>query len=140
MCKQYDIITAFLQALLQGRTIYVEQPHGFSTGNLVCLLLCTLYGLKQSPLLWYEELTKFLKSIKFSPLYSDACVFRNHDSGDIIVIYVDDLIIIGISNSDVDATAKLLGGRFELKELGNINFYLGCRIVRDRKQCKIWIV
>ena len=46
-CKQYDVITAFLNAVLQDRTIYVEQPHGFEHGNEVCLLLMALYGLKQ---------------------------------------------------------------------------------------------
>ena len=46
-CQQYDIITAFLNAVLRGKTIYVEQPHGFEQGNLVCLLVKALYGLKQ---------------------------------------------------------------------------------------------
>jgi hypothetical protein len=56
-CKQYDIITAFLNAIIGDRKIYVEQPHGFEVDNhnnsqpLVCLVLRALYSLKQSPLL-----------------------------------------------------------------------------------------
>jgi hypothetical protein len=60
-CKQYDIIIAFLNALIDDRMIYVEQPHGFKVDDNddennsnqinVCLLLRALYGLKQSPLL-----------------------------------------------------------------------------------------
>ena len=59
--KQYDIMTAFLYAMIGNREIYVEQPHGFEDGNgQVRLLLKALYGLKQSPLLWFEQLTSFL--------------------------------------------------------------------------------
>lgn len=51
-CYQYDLIAAFLNALLGDHVIYVEQPYGFedNEGN-VCLLLKALYGLKQAPLL-----------------------------------------------------------------------------------------
>jgi hypothetical protein len=61
-CKQYDIITAFLNALIDGRVIYVEQSHGYHQGNwsVICMLLEALYGLKQSPLLWCRELKKYL--------------------------------------------------------------------------------
>jgi hypothetical protein len=64
-CKQFDLVTAFLNTLIKKHKIYVEMPHGFEEydkdGNqLICLLLKALYGLKQSPLLWYEELTEFL--------------------------------------------------------------------------------
>ena len=67
-CKQFDLVTAFLNALIKKYKIYVEMPHGFEDYaedgiQLVCLLLQALYGLKQSPLLWYEELTDFLRSI-----------------------------------------------------------------------------
>jgi hypothetical protein len=55
-CKQFDLITAFLNALMKKYKIYVKQPHGYKeksdTGHiLVCLLLRALYGLKQLPLL-----------------------------------------------------------------------------------------
>ena len=53
-CKQYNIITAFLQAKLTDCTIYVEQRYGFKhegKGNKVCLLLRAPYRLKQSLLL-----------------------------------------------------------------------------------------
>jgi hypothetical protein len=47
-CKQYDITTAFLNAMIGDRKIYVEQPHGFEVDNHnnsqphVCLLLRAL--------------------------------------------------------------------------------------------------
>lgn len=50
-CYQYNLITAFLNALIGDHIVYVEQPHGFESGDTVCLLLKALYGLKQAPLL-----------------------------------------------------------------------------------------
>jgi hypothetical protein len=54
--KQFDLVTAFLNASIKKYKIYVEIPHGFEdyaedVTQLVCLLLRALYGLKQSPLL-----------------------------------------------------------------------------------------
>jgi hypothetical protein len=56
-CKQFDLVTTFLNASIQKYKIYVEMPHGFEDyaedgTQLVCLLLRALYRLKQSPLLW----------------------------------------------------------------------------------------
>lgn len=52
-CYQYDLIAAFLNALIGDHVIYVEQLYGFEEGdgNKVCLLQKALYGLKQAPLL-----------------------------------------------------------------------------------------
>jgi hypothetical protein len=90
-CKQFDLVTAFLNALIKKFKIYVEMPHGFEDyaedgTQLVCFLLRALYGLKQSPLLWYEELTAFLRSINLEPIQSDPCLFMDRTS----------LLIIGL--------------------------------------------
>jgi hypothetical protein len=49
-CQQYDIVTAFLNAIAD-KVIYVEQPHSFANGPKVCRLNRALYGLKQAPAL-----------------------------------------------------------------------------------------
>jgi hypothetical protein len=137
-CKHYDIITAFLNAMIGDRKIYVEQPHGFEVDNhnnnsqsLVCLLLRALYGLKQSPLLWYEELTKFLDSLGFAALCGDACVFQHAYTHAIIIIYVDDLVLMALKTAIIDDFAEQLKSRFELSELGELSFYLRRRITRE---------
>ena len=46
-CRQYDIVTAFLNALAD-KVICVQQPPGFEESNdFVCQLIRALYGLKQ---------------------------------------------------------------------------------------------
>jgi hypothetical protein len=144
-CKQFDLVTAFLNALIKKFKIYVEMPHGFEDyaedgTQLVCFLLRALYGLKQSPLLWYEELTAFLRSVSLEPIQSDPCLFIDRISSSFIVIYVGDLLIFAKTVTIVDRLAALLSKKFPLKELGDVLWFLGCRIIRNRIQRKIWIV
>ena len=96
--------------------------------------------LKQSPLLWYEEFAKYLRSVKYTPLWSDNGVFRHRGTGAIIVVYVDYLLIISQSKKTVDAFARLLQRQFKVRELGDMSFFLGCRIIRNRTLRKLWLV
>lgn len=57
-----------------------------------------------------------------------------------IVVYVDDLLMIADSVSKIESVAKQLSTQFKLKEIGNISYYLGCRIIRNRYQKKLWIL
>ncbi|CAI7868390.1 unnamed protein product [Closterium sp. NIES-53] len=57
---QLDMKNAFLQSKLD-RVLYMYQPDYFNDGTgRVCKLLKSLYGLKQSPLLWYKALNDVL--------------------------------------------------------------------------------
>jgi hypothetical protein len=142
-CKQYDLVTAFLNALIKKHRIFVEMPHGFEEyeGKMqkICLLRRALYGLKQSPLLWYEELTTFLRSIDLKPSINDPCLFI-HPSGAFILVYVDDLLLMAKNLELINKLASLLSAKYAMKELGDVAWFLGCRIIRDRKARLIWIV
>jgi len=142
-CKQFDAITAFLNSTISEHKIYVEQPHGYEQQlngqGAVCLLLKALYGLKQSPLLWYQELTKFLSSVHFTPIWSDACLFHHRQNNIFLLIYVNDFLIAG-NLEGIAAAAALLGNKFKLKALGDVHYYLGCRIVRNRPNRKIYLL
>lgn len=45
-----------------------------------------------------------------------------------VLIYVDDIIITGNSASHVSGLIKMLGSTFSLKDLGNLNYFLGVEI------------
>ncbi|GJT32607.1 retrovirus-related pol polyprotein from transposon TNT 1-94 [Tanacetum coccineum] len=65
---QMDVKTAFLNVILHEE-VYVSQPDGFvdqENPNHVYKLKKALYGLKQAPRVWYDLLSKFLLSQKFS--------------------------------------------------------------------------
>ena len=93
---QMDIKGAYLNGNLEEE-IYMRQPDGYSDGTeRVCKLKHTLYGLKQSGCEWNKRLKKFLKSIGFTNLLTENCVFMQRDLAeyDIIAIWVDDLFIL----------------------------------------------
>jgi hypothetical protein len=57
--RQYDAVTAFLNAYLD-EVIHTTQPPGFGGKEYIWLLQRALYGLRRSPHLWYNELSRFL--------------------------------------------------------------------------------
>ncbi len=133
-----DIVTAFLELLLREE-VYIKQPHGFvKNPNLVYQLLKALYGLKQVPRKQYLTLREFFKSLGFTRIQKDHSVFV-YKNGTIIGIYVDDLFILTPVQELIDLLKKELAKRFRIKDLGEISFYLGIQIIRNRKNRSIYI-
>jgi len=56
----------------------------------------------------------------------------------VIVIYVDDLIIIGDSDVDIFDLKKLLKQKFEMKDLGKLRYFLGIEVIQSLKG--IWLL
>lgn len=59
--RQLDINNAFLQGHL-SEDVYMSQPPGFidkDYPSYVCKLKKSIYGLRQSPRVWYQELHNF---------------------------------------------------------------------------------
>lgn len=94
---QMDVVTAFLNGHLEEE-IYMEQPEGYvkpGQEHLVCKLKRSIYGLKQSPRCWSKAFMEFMLEIGFKQSTSDPCVFvRSRLELEILVVYVDDLILI----------------------------------------------
>ncbi|GJR71569.1 RNA-directed DNA polymerase, eukaryota, partial [Tanacetum coccineum] len=134
--EQLDVKTAFLHGNLE-ETIYMRQPPGFEegTGNKVCLLKKSLYGLKQSPKQWYKRFDVYMISNGFNRSSYDSCVyFKEFALGMYIylLLYVDDMLIACKSKSEIEYTKGLLRKEFNMKELGPARKILGMKIVRDR--------
>jgi hypothetical protein len=51
----------------------------------------------------------------------------------IIVIYVDDLIITGDSDADIFDLKKLLKQKFEMKDLGELRYFLSIEVIHSQK-------
>ena len=128
---QMDVKTAFLYGLIEGE-VYVNQPHGFNDGTTrVCRLLRALYGLKQSPRVWYDTLVAFLKSYGMSPLNADLSIYTK--PGLMIAIFVDDLLITGGSIPEIKAAKAAFHACFQMSDLGLCKYYLGMTVTRDCK-------
>jgi Reverse transcriptase (RNA-dependent DNA polymerase) len=70
-----DVKGAYLNGILKEK-IYMQQLEGYDDGSgRVCLLVKTLYGLKQSGCEWNKELVMKLKEFGFNPLRSDPYAY-----------------------------------------------------------------
>jgi len=56
----------------------------------------------------------------------------------IIVIYVDDLIIIGDNDADISNLKKLLKQKFEMKDLGELHYFFDIELIQFPKG--IWLL
>ncbi|GKA92401.1 retrovirus-related pol polyprotein from transposon TNT 1-94 [Tanacetum coccineum] len=84
---QMDVKTTFLNGILREE-VYFSQPDGFvdqDNPNHVYKLKKALYGLKQDPRAWYDLLSKFLLSQKFSKGTVDPTLFIGRQGKDILL-------------------------------------------------------
>ena len=57
----------------------------------------------------------------------------------ILLLYVDDMLIVGHDKNMINRLKKDLDSRYEMKDLGPIQQILGMKIMRDRKNKKLWL-
>ena len=85
-----DVTTAFLYPALK-EDIYMEIPEGLSgvdNKTKILKLDKCLYGLKQSPRYWNEDISNFFRSIGFTELISETCVFIRKDKDGCIIFSI----------------------------------------------------
>nr|KYP31853.1 Retrovirus-related Pol polyprotein from transposon TNT 1-94 [Cajanus cajan] len=142
--EQLDVKTAFLHGDLEEE-IYMEQPEGFAEPgkeHLVCRLKKSLYGLKQAPRQWYKKFDLFMAQHNFKKTSADQCVFvKNYENGEsiILLLYVDDMLIVGKDKTKIAALKKALSKSFAMKDLGSVKKILGMKIIRDRSKRMLWM-
>ena len=139
---QMDVVAAFLAEELE-ELIYMEQPEGFVQGteeeDLVCQLNKSIYGLKQSARLWNRKIRRMLLSKGYYQTHSDHCVFVHPITKIIVAIWVDDIIIAGKTTEDINELKDQLNKAFEMKDLGELKYFLGMQVYRDRMKRQIHI-
>ena len=140
---QMDVKSAFLNGVLEEE-IFMEQPPGFITTGQetrVCRLFKALYGLKQASRAWNLQFHGVLTELGFTRTHADAGVYVRHQHGGvlIIILYVDDITLMGSSLDNITSTKDALSDRYEMTDLGEIESYLGMRIVRNRAERRIEI-
>jgi Reverse transcriptase (RNA-dependent DNA polymerase) len=103
--------------------IYMEIPTGYLMPQIrgkVCKLKKALYGLKQSPRAWFERFCNAMRSYEYIQGHSDHTFFfkRIEYKITILIIYVDDMIIIGDHLEKIKRLEQKLSEDFEMKNLG----------------------
>lgn len=86
-----------------------------------------IYGLKQAPQAWFIKLSDQLMSYGFRPSISNASLFIwcTPQHSIYILIYVDDILIMGSSSYAIHTLNSSLGKSFPIKHLGTLTYFLG---------------
>ena len=117
--------------------VYMDPPPGipkYSNIPLVCKLKKALYGLKQSPRAWFGRFTKSMKFIGYTQNNSDHTLFLKHNQGKVteLIIYVDDMIVIGNDLDEILRLQRHFASEFDMKQLGDVKYILGIKVARSK--------
>ncbi|KAL6327640.1 hypothetical protein AAG906_022203 [Vitis piasezkii] len=101
----------------------------------VCKLQRSIYGLKQASRSWNIIFNEAIKSYGFEQNLGEPCVYKQIGGDKVVflVLYVDDILLIG---NDVESLSKVknwLASQFQMKDLGEASYILGIQMTRDRK-------
>ncbi|GKA94703.1 retrotransposon protein, putative, ty1-copia subclass [Tanacetum coccineum] len=133
-----DVKTAFLNGYLD-EDIYMVQPEGFVDPNhprKVCKLQRFIYGLKQASRSWNKRFDEEIKIFRFAQNLDEPCVYQKASGSNVtfLILYVDDLIIMGNHIQSLQSVKDYLGRCFAMKDLGEATFIPGIKIYRDRSK------
>ncbi|GBN00062.1 Retrovirus-related Pol polyprotein from transposon TNT 1-94 [Araneus ventricosus] len=131
-----DVKCAYLYAPLKEQ-IFMKQPPGFEQNpKLVYRLQKALYGLHQSGRAWYFEIHKILGELGFKKFNWCNCsyIFNKYV---VLLLYVDDIILFGNTESWIHKAVALLKRKFDLKILGKTNKLLSVEFLEDNRNLYI---
>eukprot|EP00253_Pinus_taeda_P023784 PITA_23784 len=102
--------------------VYVEKHEGFEIYDRkshICRLKKALYGLKEAPRAWYERIDSYLMKLGFTRSEADPNLYFKveDDKPLILVLYVDDLFLIG-AHPLIQKCKRELASEFEMKDQG----------------------
>jgi hypothetical protein len=129
----YGFKSAFLNGVLLEE-VYVLQPPGFvvtGRGDKVLKLKKALYELHQAPRAWNQKLDESLLTVEFQRCASDPSIYcRSGKAGDRLVVgvYVDDLVITGSSQKEIQKFKSEMMKMYKMTNLGLIDYYLGIEV------------
>ncbi|KAF8675606.1 GAG-pre-integrase domain [Rhizoctonia solani] len=137
--RQLNVNAAYLHAEVD-KELYMQQIPYFEDGtNCVLKLKRSIYGLKQAGRMWNKLYNTKLQSIGYRPCLTDSCVYYRLEDykGElcvsIIATHVDNLIVITSTNTTNFAISELLG-KFNMRNLGPIHYFLGIAFKRDHER------
>ncbi|CAL8144209.1 unnamed protein product [Prunus armeniaca] len=105
---QFDVKNAFLHGDLKEE-IYMDPPPGI-------------------PVTSKEGMSGYVQS------NSDHTLFLKRRKGKLtaLIIYVDDMIVTGDDQTEIQSLQKYLASEFEMKSLGDLKYFLGIEVARSK--------
>src|SRR3954462_6993518 len=85
---------------------------------------------------WNQRFDKVIKSFGFIQTYGEACVYKKVSGSSVafLILYVDDILLIGNDIELLDSIKAYLNKSFSMKDLGEAAYILGIKIYRDRSR------
>jgi len=116
----------------------MEIPPGLedsSSAGKVCKLKKALYGLKQSPRAWFEWFSRAMQRFGYKQSQADHTLFIKHSSqGKVtaLIVYVDDIVLTGNDDGEMQNLKLRLANEFEIKNLGTLKYFMGIEVARSK--------
>ena len=135
--KVVDIDNAFLNGDLEHE-IYMKIPEGYDEvinprvdKEDYLILQKAIYGLVQAARQFWKKIVDKMQEGGFKLSEADPCILYKEDEKGvcIIIIYIDDMLIIGKEEA-IDDAIKVLQGHFQVKDPTSLEDYLGVQIVK----------
>ena len=143
--KVVDIDNAFHNGHLEHE-IYMKIPEGYDEvinpgvdKEDRLILKEAIYGLVQAARQFWKKIVDKMQEGGFKLSEADPCMlYKENEKGVcIIIIYIDDMLIIGKEEA-IDDAIKVLQGYFQLKDPMSLEDYLGIQIVQSDDGMKLW--
>ncbi|KAJ9535420.1 hypothetical protein OSB04_un001466 [Centaurea solstitialis] len=114
---QMDVKTAFLNGKLT-EDVYMEQPEGKASRS------------------WNLHFDERIKEFGFTKSEFEPCVYTKFSGSivTILVLYVDDILLIGNDIPTLQSVKSWLNKCFQMKDLGEAAYILGIKIYRNRSR------
>ena len=106
-----------------------------------CLILQkAIYGLVQAATQFWKKIVNKMQEGGFQLSEADPCMMYKEDEKGvcIIIIYIDDMLIIGKEEA-IDAAIKVLQCHFQVKDPTSLEDYFGVQIVQSDDGKKAWL-
>ena len=137
--RQYNAINAFTNASLIEQ-LAGQCAEGFRDKDTFWWILKGLYGLRILPLLWYKHFTATLEDLGFKPVLDTNCLFVSKCLT--LIFYINNILLLYAEKDKhlADEFEGKLLKRYEMQILGDADHFLGICIVRNRDNCKLWLL
>jgi hypothetical protein len=138
LIHQMDVETTFPNGELEEK-IYKTHHDGFivkGQEDKVCKLVKYLHGLKKAHKQWHDKFDVTLISAGFSVNEADQCVYYYHSEsqGVILCLYVDDILIFGISLDVINEVKTFLCQNFDIKDMSKTDVILNIKLIKGENE------
>jgi hypothetical protein len=109
------------------------QPEGFvdpKDANKVCKLQRSIYGLKQASRSWNLCFDEVIKGFRFIQNTEESCIYKKMSGSSVsfLVLYVDDILLIGNDVQILNSVKEYLNNNFSMKDMSEAAYILGIKI------------